>query len=161
MQSIRCPSAGILELTKVSASMSHPWSGYLIPALGSEFGLLAPNTGVLSPLSAQVGTVCEYISYFLVTFYATYASVMAIETPGGDDDKQWLTFWYALNRSLAHIPYLEAQPITQMCCSQGERKGGWEGWWASPPPFWDPKWVQFWASATPKCLIMLRCGEPS
>lgn len=40
-----------------------------------------------------VGLWCEYAGWILVFVVATFSSVRAIETPGGDDDRQWLTFW--------------------------------------------------------------------
>lgn len=37
--------------------------------------------------------ICEWLGYVLVFVVATVASVRAVETPGGDDDRQWLCFW--------------------------------------------------------------------
>ena len=37
--------------------------------------------------------VCEYVGYLLVVVVGTFNSIRAIETKGGDDDRQWLTFW--------------------------------------------------------------------
>mmetsp|Transcript_4115 Transcript_4115/g.9396 ORF Transcript_4115/g.9396 Transcript_4115/m.9396 type:complete len:618 (+) Transcript_4115:44-1897(+) len=39
------------------------------------------------------GVICEYAGYLLVFVVATFQSIRAIETPGGDDDRQWLSFW--------------------------------------------------------------------
>ena len=39
-----------------------------------------------------IGMYCKQSSYLLYT-YACVRSVMAIESPGGDDDRQWLSFW--------------------------------------------------------------------
>ena len=39
------------------------------------------------------GVICEYAGYVLVFIVATFQSIRAIETPGGDDDRQWLSFW--------------------------------------------------------------------
>ena len=39
------------------------------------------------------GRVAEYLAWFLSILYGGYASTVAIESPGGDDDQQWLTFW--------------------------------------------------------------------
>ena len=36
---------------------------------------------------------CEYAGYVLVFVFGTFNSVRAIETKGGDDDRQWLSFW--------------------------------------------------------------------
>ena len=40
-----------------------------------------------------LGQACELLSFVLPFLYGTLASVRAVETPGGDDDRQWLTFW--------------------------------------------------------------------
>lgn len=37
--------------------------------------------------------LCEYVGYVFVFVFGTFNSVRAIETKGGDDDRQWLTFW--------------------------------------------------------------------
>ena len=41
--------------------------------------------------------IIGFASYFLGSFvgfvYPAYMSIKAIETKGGDDDKQWLTYW--------------------------------------------------------------------
>ncbi len=39
------------------------------------------------------GRVAEFLAWFLSILYGGYASTVAIESPGGDDDQQWLTFW--------------------------------------------------------------------
>ena len=39
-----------------------------------------------------VGLYCKNCAYFLY-IWACIQSVMAIESPGGDDDRQWLSFW--------------------------------------------------------------------
>ena len=39
------------------------------------------------------GRITELLLLALIIFYGGYASIVAIETPGGDDDQQWLTFW--------------------------------------------------------------------
>jgi len=39
------------------------------------------------------GRVTEFLGTILSLFYGGYNSIIAIETPGGDDDQQWLTFW--------------------------------------------------------------------
>lgn len=36
---------------------------------------------------------CEYVGMVFVLVFATFNSIRAIETKGGDDDRQWLTFW--------------------------------------------------------------------
>ena len=43
--------------------------------------------------SSGLGRVAEFLAWFLSIFYGVYASTIAIESPGGDDDQQWLTFW--------------------------------------------------------------------
>ena len=39
-----------------------------------------------------LGLVCKNVSYLLY-LWACAQSVLAIESPGGDDDRQWLSFW--------------------------------------------------------------------
>ncbi len=39
------------------------------------------------------GWVAEFSGLLLAILYGGYASTVAIESPGGDDDQQWLTFW--------------------------------------------------------------------
>ena len=39
------------------------------------------------------GRIAEFLVWFLSILYGGYASTVAIESPGGDDDQQWLTFW--------------------------------------------------------------------
>ena len=39
-----------------------------------------------------IGLYCKHGS-FLICIYACVMSVRAIESPGGDDDRQWLSFW--------------------------------------------------------------------
>jgi hypothetical protein len=36
---------------------------------------------------------CEYAGYAMVFVLGTFNSIRAIETKGGDDDRQWLSFW--------------------------------------------------------------------
>ena len=40
-----------------------------------------------------LGQVAESLGWVLSLLYGGYNSIVAIETPGGDDDQQWLTFW--------------------------------------------------------------------
>mmetsp|Transcript_56674 Transcript_56674/g.137762 ORF Transcript_56674/g.137762 Transcript_56674/m.137762 type:complete len:671 (-) Transcript_56674:87-2099(-) len=42
---------------------------------------------------AGFGKLCEVFGGILSVVYGGYQSLLAIETPGGDDDQQWLTFW--------------------------------------------------------------------
>ncbi|KAL3913208.1 MAG: hypothetical protein SGILL_006581, partial [Bacillariaceae sp.] len=56
-----------------------------------------PDAGpfcVLAP--SGTGKIAEILGALLTLFYAGYKSIVAIETPGGDDDQQWLTFWMIL-----------------------------------------------------------------
>jgi hypothetical protein len=39
------------------------------------------------------GLIAEWLGYFISLVIGGYKSVSAIETPGGNDDRQWLTFW--------------------------------------------------------------------
>ena len=36
---------------------------------------------------------CELLGWMLVSVVAPLCSIHAVETPGGDDDRQWLSFW--------------------------------------------------------------------
>ena len=40
-----------------------------------------------------VSHACELTCWVLPFVVGTIASIRAVETPGGDDDRQWLTFW--------------------------------------------------------------------
>ena len=40
-----------------------------------------------------LGRFCEAASWILPFVWGTICSIHAVETPGGDDDRQWLTFW--------------------------------------------------------------------
>ena len=42
------------------------------------------------------GAVCEGLGSLLSIVWGGYQSIVAIESPGGDDDTQWLTFWLIL-----------------------------------------------------------------
>lgn len=60
-----------------------------------------PDAGpfcVVSP--SGIGKVCEVLGGILSLLWGGYHSIVAIETPGGDDDQQWLTFWIILYLSL-------------------------------------------------------------
>eukprot|EP00536_Pseudo-nitzschia_multiseries_P003182 jgi/Psemu1/284248/fgenesh1_pg.47_\ len=39
------------------------------------------------------GRIAEFLGWALSILYGGYQSIIAIETPGGDDDQNWLTFW--------------------------------------------------------------------
>ena len=43
-----------------------------------------------------LGLVAETIGHFITLIIGGYRSIIAIETPGGGDDRQWLTFWLIL-----------------------------------------------------------------
>jgi hypothetical protein len=40
-----------------------------------------------------VDRACELLGWMLVSVVAPLCSIHAVETPGGDDDRQWLSFW--------------------------------------------------------------------
>ena len=42
------------------------------------------------------GAVAEALGHALALLYGGFETVRSIETPGGDDDRQWLIFWLAL-----------------------------------------------------------------
>jgi len=42
------------------------------------------------------GALAEILGFALSILYGGYRSVVALESPGGDDDQQWLTFWLIL-----------------------------------------------------------------
>ena len=76
--------------------------------------LAAMTEGLLNPKRCQesgagpyciakpigLGRVSEFLAWFLSILYGGYASTVAIESPGGDDDQQWLTFWIMLVASM-------------------------------------------------------------
>ena len=43
-----------------------------------------------------IGLVAEMAGHVISFVIAGYKSILAIETPGGNDDRQWLTFWLIL-----------------------------------------------------------------
>ena len=43
--------------------------------------------------SEGLGLFCEYAGLVMTFFGGVMFSIRAIESPGGDDDRQWLTFW--------------------------------------------------------------------
>jgi len=43
--------------------------------------------------ASGLGRIAEFLGWILSFLYGGYQSIVAIETPGGDDDQQWLTFW--------------------------------------------------------------------
>jgi hypothetical protein len=56
-----------------------------------------PDAGpfcVIAPTGT--GKIAEILGAMLSLLYAGYKSIVAIETPGGADDQQWLTFWIIL-----------------------------------------------------------------
>ena len=77
-------------------------------SLGAHAGLLAqgllsqphcgePNAGpycIATPTG--LGAVAEAVGHALSIGYGTVRTISGIETPGGDDDRQWLTFWLIL-----------------------------------------------------------------
>ena len=56
------------------------------------------------------GALCELLGSTLSILYGGYRSIVAIESPGGDDDTQWLTFWLILGVVLS-IERFFARPI--------------------------------------------------
>mmetsp|Transcript_25984 Transcript_25984/g.57742 ORF Transcript_25984/g.57742 Transcript_25984/m.57742 type:complete len:657 (+) Transcript_25984:22-1992(+) len=42
------------------------------------------------------GLIAEAVGHFISVVIGGYKSIVAIETPGGGDDRQWLTFWLIL-----------------------------------------------------------------
>ena len=56
------------------------------------------------------GLFCEILNSILSLLYGGYRSIIAIESPGGDDDTQWLTFWLILTVILS-AERLFARPI--------------------------------------------------
>ena len=43
--------------------------------------------------SEGLGLLCEYGGLLMTFLGGLFFSIRAIESPGGDDDRQWLTFW--------------------------------------------------------------------
>ena len=56
------------------------------------------------------GAVCEVVGSWLSIVWGGYRSIVAIESPGGDDDTQWLTFWLILGVVLS-VERFFARPI--------------------------------------------------
>uniref|UniRef100_A0A7S4N1Z9 C2 domain-containing protein n=1 Tax=Odontella aurita TaxID=265563 RepID=A0A7S4N1Z9_9STRA len=60
------------------------------------------------------GVIAEATGHVLSLLYGGYRSVVAIETPGGDDDQQWLTFWVMLTAVLFVEQYF-ARTLLSTC----------------------------------------------
>ena len=43
--------------------------------------------------AAGLGRAAQLVGYILVFVFATFSTIVAIESPGGADDRHWLTFW--------------------------------------------------------------------
>eukprot|EP00286_Rhodomonas_abbreviata_P002249 CAMPEP_0181347916 /NCGR_PEP_ID=MMETSP1101-20121128/34129_1 /TAXON_ID=46948 /ORGANISM="Rhodomonas abbreviata, Strain Caron Lab Isolate" /LENGTH=303 /DNA_ID=CAMNT_0023460153 /DNA_START=21 /DNA_END=928 /DNA_ORIENTATION=- len=69
------------------------WKRYT-KAMTENVGALAGAHEVFCVDEATgVHLLAEYAGYLLIFVVATAKSVYAIETKGGDDDRQWLSFW--------------------------------------------------------------------
>ena len=53
-----------------------------------------------------IGAVAEGIGHILSVIYGGWKTIASIESPGGDDDRQWLTFWLILTILLFVERYL-------------------------------------------------------
>ena len=53
-----------------------------------------------------IGAVAEGLGHILSLVYGGLQTIQSIETPGGDDDRQWLTFWLILTLLLFVERYL-------------------------------------------------------
>ena len=72
-----------------------------------------------------LGRACELIAWVLPFLYGSVSSVRAVESPGGDDDRQWLTFWIcffaflAVERGtsvlLSHLPRYYEVKLAVLC----------------------------------------------
>ena len=43
--------------------------------------------------ASGTGLAAQWLGYALLAVFAVFKTLHAIETPGGGDDRQWLTFW--------------------------------------------------------------------
>ena len=53
-----------------------------------------------------VGALAEGVGHVLSVVYGGWSTIVSIESPGGDDDRQWLTFWLILTLLLFVERYL-------------------------------------------------------
>eukprot|EP00966_Prymnesium_polylepis_P309885 7159971-Prymnesium_polylepis.1 len=85
--------AGIKKWKKVGRLVSDQL-GALDDALRYRKRCSEPGAGPFCIMEAHgLGLAAEWAG-LVVTFLAgSFLSIRAIETPGGDDDRQWLTFW--------------------------------------------------------------------
>ena len=86
-------------------------AGALAVGLLSQPHCSEPNAGPYCIAKPKgFGLFCEILNSILSLLYGGYKSIIAIESPGGDDDTQWLTFWLILAVILS-IERLFARPI--------------------------------------------------
>lgn len=79
-----------IQIQQTAASLTTAIASSLVrPKLCTE-----PDAGPYCIAEATgFGKVCEIFGWVLSLLYGGYQSILAIETPGGADDQQWLTFW--------------------------------------------------------------------
>jgi hypothetical protein len=72
-------------------------AGAVAAALLEQPHCSEPNAGPYCIAKPKgFGAACEMLGMTLSIVYGGYRSIRAIESPGGDDDTQWLTFWLIL-----------------------------------------------------------------
>lgn len=89
----------------------------LASGLSSQLYCSEPGAGpycIAKP--SGTGLLAEWAGFGLSVLWGGYKSITALETPGGNDDRQWLTFWviytlwlcverFALRVMLSNIPF--------------------------------------------------------
>jgi len=85
---------GIGHWVGLRKALARDHAGALVAGLMSQSHCGEPGAGPYCIARPKgVGIVAEYIGHFLSFAVGTQKSIVAIESRGGSDDRQWLTFW--------------------------------------------------------------------
>ena len=90
----RCQIVGGLKTWRRYTHHLQKHAGLLANALAQRPRCGTPGAGPYCVSEAiGLGRVCEVASWVVPFLFGTASSIRAVESPGGDDDRQWLTFW--------------------------------------------------------------------
>ncbi|CAJ1946053.1 unnamed protein product [Cylindrotheca closterium] len=97
-------------------NLASTYTAALAIGLSSQLYCSEPGAGPYCITKPKgTGLLAEWAGFGLVILWGGYKSISALETPGGNDDRQWLTFWviytlwlciegFALRVILSNIP---------------------------------------------------------